>query len=219
MLAAGLWGVAVPAFAQLSASVSVDSDYRYRGLSVSDHRPAIRLDLDYDHSSGAYGGLSLIGARDTVYGNMALSYVGYAGYAWQTRSGPAWEAGLSAHHFRDGADYDFGEIYGGLVARAFTARVYYAPHYYGGRVGTLYSEFTTSKRLSPNWRAFLRGGVLTPLDGARRRERYDLRAGLAVSVSHYEIQAAWSKTAPLPAYRGHEADSGDALVLSTSAFF
>jgi len=212
-------GMAAPALAQLSSSLSVDSDYRYRGLSVSDHRPAVRLDLDYDHASGAYGGLSLVGARDTAYGNVALSYVAYAGYVWQARTGPAWEAGVSKTHIRDGADYDFTELYGGMVARGFTARLYYAPHYYGGHIRTLYSEFSTSKRLSTNWRAFLRGGVLTPLDGWHRRERYDLRAGLAISLSHYEIQAAWSKTNPLPAYREHPADKGDALVLSASAFF
>ncbi len=106
-----------------------------------------------------------------------------------------------------------------MIGRSFTARLYYTPHYYGGRTKTLYSEFSTSKRLSPNWRAFLRGGALTPLNGWSRHERYDVRAGLAVSLSHYEIQAAWSRTNPLPAYHGHPADVGDALVLSATCFF
>ncbi len=210
---------AAPAMAQISTSLSVDSDYRYRGISLSNARPAMRLNLAYDHASGAYGGVSLIGTRADSYGDIGLSYVGYAGYVWQTRNGPSLEAGISDTHIRDTFTYDYNEVYGGVITQAFTARVYYAPHYYGGRTRTLYSEFDTAKRLSPDWRAFLHAGVLTPLNGARRRERYDVRAGLAVSLSHYELQAAWSRTAPAPVYFARRPDNGDALVLSATCFF
>jgi hypothetical protein len=215
--AAVLLLAAAPASAQLSSSLSVDSDYRYRGLSLSDVRPAVRLNLAYDPSGGAYGGLSLIGTRDGTYGDIGLSSVVYAGYVWQTRNGPAWEAGISHTHIRDGVNYDYDEVYGGVITQAFTARAYYSPHYYGGRTRTLYDEVNTGKRLSANWRAFLHAGMLTPLNGVYRRERYDLRAGLAVSLSHYEIQAAWSKSNP--AYFARRPDDGDALVLSASCFF
>ena len=217
--AAALTVAAAPAIAQISSSLSVDSDYRYRGLSLSNFRPAVRLNLTYDHASGAYGGVSLIGTRDAPYGDVGVSSIGYVGYAWQMHNGPAWEAGITDTHIRDGADYHYDEVYGGVIAQAFTARVYYTPHYYGGRMHTMYSEFDTAKRLSSDWRAFLHAGVLTPLNGLRRRERYDVRAGVAVSLSHYEIQAAWSHTNPVPAYFEHRADDGDALVLSASCFF
>ena len=219
LVAAAFGLMAASAHAQISSSLSIDSDYRYRGVSLSNFRPDIRLNLAYDHTSGAYGGVSLIGTRTTSYGDVGLSYIGYAGYVWQTRAGPSLEAGISQTHIHDGVDYDDSEVYGGLIAQAFTARVYYAPHYYGGRERTLYSEVDTAKRLSPNWRAFVHAGLLTPLNGLRRRERYDLRTGLAVTVSHYELQAAWSRTAPSPVYFAHRPDDGDALVLSASCFF
>ncbi len=219
LLAILMAAVAAPALAQLSSSLSVDSDYIYRGLSLSRDRPVVRLDLSYDHSSGAYGGVSLIGMRDTPAGDIGLSYIGYAGYVWQPLQGPSWEAGISDTHIRNGAEYDNTEVYGGLITRAFTARVYYAPHYYGSRLRTLYSELGTSRRLTPNWRTFVHAGMLTPLDGVNRRERYDVRAGLAVTVSHYEIEAAWSKAFPVPGYISRRSGSGDALVLSASSFF
>ncbi len=208
-----------PALAQTSASLSVDSDYRYRGITLSRSRPVVRLNLAYDQSGGAYAGVSVIGARDVSYGDVAVSAIGYAGYVWQPKQGPSWEAGVSATHIRDGSDYDYAEVYGGMITRALTARVSYSPHYYGGRMRTLYSEIDTAKRLAPNWRAFLHAGALTPLSGARRGERYDVRAGLAFSVSAYEIQAAWSHTNPVGAYFARRPDDGDALVLSVSRFF
>lgn len=218
-VAAVLMLAAAPAIAQISASVSVDSDYRYRGVSLSNSRPDVRLNLAYDHSGGAYGGVSLIGTRADSYGNVGLSYIGYAGYAWRTRQGPSWEVGVSDTHIRDRFDYNYTELYGGLITQAFTARVYYAPHYYGSRTRTVYGEVDTAKRLSSNWRAFLHAGVLTPLNGVHPRERYDVRAGLAVSLSHYELQAAWSRTVPAPVYFARRPDDGDALVLSASCFF
>ncbi len=216
---AALMLAAAPAIAQVSASVSVDSDYRYRGISLSNSRPAVRLNLAYDQAGGAYGGVSLIGTRADSYGNIGLSYVGYAGYVWQSRRGPSWEAGISDTHIHDTFNYDYNEVYAGLITQAFTARVYYAPHYYGSRQRALYSEVATAKRLSSNWRAFLHAGALTPLNGTWRRERYDVRAGLAVSLSHYELQAAWSHTVPAPVYFARRPDDGDALVLSASCFF
>jgi uncharacterized protein (TIGR02001 family) len=210
---------AAPALAQLSSSLSVESDYIYRGLSLSRDRPVARLDLSYDHSGGAYGGASLIGMRDTPGGDIGLSYVGYAGYVWQTVQGPSWETGISDTHIRNGADYDNTEVYGGVITRVFTARVYYAPHYDGSRMRTLYSELGTSRRLTPNWRTFAHAGVLTPLDGIYRRERYDIRAGLGVTVSQYEVEAAWSRAFPLPDYLSHRPGDGNALVLSVSSFF
>jgi len=210
---------AAPACAQLTSSLSADSDYRYRGISLSRQRPVVRLDLAYDDSSGAYGGASLIGMRDEAYDRLGLSYVAYAGYAWQPQRGPSWEAGMTDTHIRNGADYDYNEVYGGIITRGFTVRLYYAPHYYGSHMHTLYSEVSTSRRLAPNLRAFLRAGLLTPLNGPYRRERYDARAGLALSLGRYEFQAAWSRTNPLGGYWPRRPDKGDALVLSASRFF
>ncbi len=216
---AALMLAAAPAMAQISSSLSIDSDYRYRGISLSNARPAVRLNLAYDPAGGAYGGVSLIGTRADSYDTIGVSYIGYAGYVWQTRQGPAWEAGIADTHIHDTFDYRYNEVYGGVITQAFTARIYYAPHYYGSRTRTVYSEFDTGKRLSPDWRAFLHAGVLTPLNGLRRRERYDLQAGLAVSISHYELRAAWSRTIPAPVYFARRPDDGDALVLSASCFF
>ncbi len=64
-LALGLaLSLARPAHAQFSGAVSLQSDYRYRGISLTERQPVVSLDLAYDHASGAYAGASAIGVNE-----------------------------------------------------------------------------------------------------------------------------------------------------------
>src|SRR5215470_11326006 len=45
------------AHAQISASVAAVSDYRFRGISQSDRKPALQGSVAYDHPSGLFAGL------------------------------------------------------------------------------------------------------------------------------------------------------------------
>src|SRR5436190_194451 len=49
---------ASPATAQAGVAVSIFSDDRFRGYSLSDGRPVGILDLSYDAANGLYGALS-----------------------------------------------------------------------------------------------------------------------------------------------------------------
>ena len=49
--------------AQVAGSVGVVSDYRYRGMSLSDGRPAVQLSIDRDFAAGTYAGLMLSSVR------------------------------------------------------------------------------------------------------------------------------------------------------------
>ncbi len=205
-----------PARAQLSGSVSVESDYRFRGVSLSDGRPDVRLNLSYDSPGGAYAGLSLIGARDAGGRTSVAGYIDYAGYISSPVKGLAWEAGASQVHFRQREAYDYSEVYAGLVGDRFSARLSYSPRYYGRDEATLYADLSTSRRLSPHWRVVAHAGVLTPLNGLYRGERYDVRAGVAVSLRNYEVQLAWTRATP---FSGRPGDDSDAVVASASYFF
>lgn len=214
LLALGLC-LALPARAQLAASVSVDSDYRFRGVTLSDNKPAARLNLSYDNMSGAYAGLSAFAAEKTGY----VGAIAYAGYVWRPLTGPALEAGASYTQIREHYPYTYAEIYTGIITRALTARLYYSPDYFGGHTHTLYADLNSGRQLSPHWRAFVHGGMLNPLSSPVRRPRYDVRAGVAVSISHYELQLAWSHTSPNRAYAWHPADDGDAVIATATSYF
>ena len=205
--------------ARLTGQVSIDSDYRFRGISIDHGQPAAHLDLAWDGGGGAYAGASFITSQNRQGGLSGLGMLGYAGYVWRPIKGPAWEAGVSARHFRDDYSYDYDEVYAGLLMQNFTARLSWSPHGIGRRGQTLYSEIDSGARLSPHWRTFVHAGVLSALSGPRTRTRYDVRTGLAANFGDYEIQAALSRTNPVPAYGSHEADDGTALVVSASRFF
>lgn len=217
MAVAGLLGamVAAPAQSRPSLSVSLDSDYRFRGYTLSQNQPDIRLQLAYDHDSGAYAGLSAVATRRAGL----AGYIGYAGYVWRPARGPKWEAGVTAMHVRDHFDYDYSEIYGGVDAQSFTARVYYSPNYFNSHSRTLYTEINTGKQISSRWRVFAHAGYLTPLSGRLHENRYDLRAGASLSLSHYVFQASLSQSTPQEAYPYHRAESGSAVMVSVSDFF
>ncbi len=207
-----------PCHAQIAASIAADSDYRFRGISLSDHRADLRLNLSYDGppilgGNTGYAGLSLITADGPS------GYVAYAGLVSKQRDGRSWEAGLTHLHFQDRDTYDYSEVYAGLITDNFSARLSYSPRYFGRDMSTLYTDLSAGRRLSPHVRVFAHAGALTPLTGRYRHERYDLRAGLAASVANYEVQLAVTRANPIRDYTGRVLDTGNAVVLTTSAFF
>jgi hypothetical protein len=69
------------ALAQLSLSLTSETDHRVRGVSLSGGKPSVRLGAAYDHPSGVYGGAAMLfgrprGGRPGLVGHMA--YLGYA---------------------------------------------------------------------------------------------------------------------------------------------
>ena len=84
-----------PAIAQVGAGVSLESDYRFRGPSLSDRRPVLSLNLSYDHSSGAYAGASAIVADTRYQGVEALGFMEYAGFVKRLGDSLALDVGVS----------------------------------------------------------------------------------------------------------------------------
>ena len=217
--ALALCALAGQARAQLAASAAVDSDYRFRGLTLSQGQPDLRLNLSFDHKSGAYGGISLITSQGYDGDRAMTGDIEYAGVVSARRHGLAWEAGVTHSHIQGRGVYDYSEVYGGMLGEHFSARLSWSPSYYGRNRQTLYADFSTSARLSSHWRVFGHAGALTPLSGPTRRERYDVRGGVAADIGRYEVQVAWTKTNPLIVYPATKLDDGEGIVVSLSAFF
>lgn len=179
------------AAAQTSGSVALQSDYRFRGLSLSDGQPSAQLGLNYDHPQGWYAGAQAACAnlreRDlaqlTVYGGMAR----------RLASGWSWEAGASASRFSRAHDSDYGEWYAGLASERLGVRLYVSPHYFGRDLRTAYAEANGFYPLHDKLKLVAHGGVLRylPRDGADLPARYDARLGLAQSLDDWNVQLAW----------------------------
>ncbi|PHV04340.1 hypothetical protein CSQ96_26425 [Janthinobacterium sp. BJB412] len=136
--------------AQTSGSVTLSSDYRWRGESLSDGRAASQLAVNYDNAAGWYGGAQLASVR--LRERDGAQAITYAGLARRQASGWSWEAGASATvHSRDHAS-DYREGFVGLAGERLGVRLSLAPRYLGRDLRSAYLElksYATSAYSAP----------------------------------------------------------------------
>lgn len=127
---ADLWG----------GSLGVTSDYIVRGISRSDDRAALQLDLHYMNSAGLVAGVFASNARidPDQPGDVELN--AFAGFAWTT--GGDWRGKILASHYaypwnRAGSGYDYDELDADLAYRDWlgVTLIYSpnAPRYFSAR--------------------------------------------------------------------------------------
>src|SRR5205809_1401108 len=117
--------------AQLSGSVSVVSDYRYRGISLSDNEPAAQLGVTYDDATGWYAGAFVSTTKSAAYDTRGAQLISFAGYAWRMPSGLSLDVGADYSVVTATPRYNYPEVYAGFAFQNVSARLYYAPRYFG----------------------------------------------------------------------------------------
>jgi uncharacterized protein (TIGR02001 family) len=199
---------AAAAHAQFGGSVGLDSDYRYRGVSLSDSRPSPRLTLNYDATQHWYAGASATRAALTPT-ETYTQWSGYAGLTTQPVGGRSFEIGLDGSHFAGLSAFDFAEVYAGVLAQTWSARIYYAPDYYGHRTQVAYVEGNAFVPIARGVRWFAHVGALAPLQGASddaAKPRFDVSLGAGLALSGVDLHlavVAVTRRGPYPAvYNG-----------------
>lgn len=211
----------------MALSATLASDYRYRGVSLSDRMPALSVTAAYDHPSGAY--LSLEGvAADTAHdGVRALGYQAYAGYAQRFGDGASWDVGVTHYdltgYFQPRYRAKYTEVYAGVAWPVVSAHLYYSPDYLGEGEATLYGSLDAAANRGAGWRLFAHAGLLAPVrtDAGSdiRRPQLDLRAGVARRLAGFELQLAATAVGPNADYPTNHRQSHEALVVSVSRAF
>jgi len=193
--------------AQFSATISADSDYRFRGVVLNGSRPTVRLTGNFDTESGWYAGASASRAQ-IAQGDRYAQLVGYGGYAIRAFEGRSWDLGATYSHFFGDTAYDYGELYTGLVSERWSLRLNYSPDYYGRNVQTAYLDASGHVPLDNFLRLAAHVGLMVPLTsrggaGPRaNRTRADFRAGAGWTMGNADLQIAWTTTTrggPFPA--------------------
>lgn len=222
-LALGLAANAQAADAQFSGAVSADSDYRLRGVSLSDRQPVASLSFAYDHPSGAYAGAAMV-ARDPLNdGGRLLGHMEYVGYAVRGRGGYDWDVGVNNQDFAPYGPQRFhlrySEVYVGVSRGDLSAHLYYSPNYLRSWGTTAYLDLNAVLRPAANWRVTGHAGALVPMGrgDAPVSTRYDLRLGVARDIEAGEIRANLTTAFPTPHLLSSRA--GPAVVLGASVFF
>lgn len=186
---------ALPAAAQwdVSGSVSLQSEYRYRGQTPGDSALSPQLTLNADHASGLYAGGYAAAMRIGEIDGYKLQ--AYAGYAQRLSSGLSWEAGCSRITYTQSHSNDFHECYGGLNGERISARLSYSPRYLGWSARVLYAEANLFTPFTERINLVAHGGLLYNLDngtwpGIPARSRYDIKLGVAIPFGNWTVQAA-----------------------------
>ena len=215
---------AAPADAQVTGSLSVESDVRFRGYSVGSGDPAATIDLGYDHESGAYLNGSATAGFDESDPAL-LAYQLNAGYAARISPSVSIDAGVVRSWYTrrsSVADAHYTEVYLGVTAHGFASRVYYSPDYLRPGVHTLYAEVQTTLSLAPGWRLSGHAGLLTHLTDPPRytpREHYDWRLTLGRELGRVDLRATLSGAGPGNDYYSGRRRSATALTFGASLPF
>ena len=203
------------ASAEVSGHIALLSDYRYRGESLSDNRPALQAGLDYQHSSGVFVG----GLASSVRVDPAVSGLGgqlYGGYAHAVDERLSWELGAITYLFpRPSTEpgYQYTEGFVGGSYENFTARAYYSDSYFGAGGRAAYLEMNASRPVTARIVAFVHLGYLghhesrPPSYPRQDHSLFDARGGLEIELSGFTVELSvvgtTAQTNACPAGTGH----------------
>lgn len=200
-LACALLAGAGGAEAQVSGSATLVSDYRFRGISLSDERPAVQLALSYDHESGAYAGAFASSVR-LAPEEGGVQALGYAGYAARGLGRLSWDIGAAYSHFSRPGGYSYAEYHVGAAGTDWSARLSYAPRYFGQTAAAVYAEVNLTPGSERALVPLLHVGWLRRESPPYyvERSRWDARIGVAYSLELLTFQLSWGTASDAGSY-------------------
>lgn len=195
---------AAPVRAEIGTGLSILSDSRFRGYSLSQGRPVMSLDLSYDDAEGPYVNGKLSAAATEESGVRFLSFTGNIGYARKLRIGSTLDVGIIHSRltrysgYGDAANYT--EIYTGLIGKHLSVHIHYSPHYFRSGLSTVYADISAVTRPLPKWRINGHYGLLTQVGGERPRNisrvHHDWRLSITREAGPLDLQLALTGGAP-----------------------
>ena len=206
-MAGTAWLPPTAARAQAAASLSVESDYRLRGLSITGDRPAASLALSYDFAGGAYAGGSVIAAAPPGHELGVLGHIEYLGYVLKTEPGRTLDFGVTDTQWTSYSpappalygggqvshDIHYSEVYAAAATEHLRASVQYSPNYIATRTQAFYFDLSGSANPAPNWRVFAHAGYLDPIrpsDLPAFHTRSDWRVGVSRAIGPASLHVA-----------------------------
>ncbi|BBM01094.1 TorF family putative porin [Microbulbifer sp. GL-2] len=118
--------------ASFSVNAGLVSDYKFRGISQSDGRPAIQAGMDLEFGNGFYVG-TWASQVDFDYGNDETDYEQdfYAGFSADLNDSVSYDVGYVYYAYHgSGRDEDYQEIYGSLSFSDLTLGLAYSDDYW-----------------------------------------------------------------------------------------
>ncbi|QVQ27963.1 TorF family putative porin [Achromobacter deleyi] len=143
----------------LSGNATIVSDYRFRGYSQTDFRPAAQLGFDLTHSSGFYLGNWNSNVSSFVFtdGNLEMDF--YGGWKGDVGGGFTLDAGVLHYYYPGssspkGGNYNNTDIYLGASYGNYSLKYSYTPSDFFSTPdskGTWYLDGTATFDLGDGW--------------------------------------------------------------------
>jgi uncharacterized protein (TIGR02001 family) len=196
--AVALWFAlaAVDASAQISGSLTLVSDYRFRGISLSHNRPAAQLGVAYDDAQSWYAGAfaSTVQLADPI--NRQLQTTAFVGYVRRFPSGLSSEVGADYSTFTGPHGYSYPEVYWGIASENLSGRVYYSPRYFGQVSDAIYGEVNAVQPLFDRVRLLAHAGALRNKSESiytvqAAHPVFDARVGVGIDFDQFNVQVSW----------------------------
>ena len=149
-----------PACAQVSGSVTLLSDFRYRGTSLSDGLPTAQATWPGIAATAGMAGLQLTRVRFMYPGaRLELQTIPYLGYVHRLRAGLSAEAACSTRGYSTRTPTTSRTSMSGCRGGQLRSRLSWTPHYFG-QSPAWYAELDGSHALRTPWRVIGHVGVL-----------------------------------------------------------
>jgi uncharacterized protein (TIGR02001 family) len=205
----------------VGAAVSVFSDSRLRGYSLSGGHPVGTIDLSYDDPSGFYAATSVSAVASSYDGIKPLGLQLNGGYAKRlagvTLDFGAIYSSYSHYSSRESAN-SYTEIYAGAAYKFLSSRIAFSPHYFEGGARTLYGEIDAN--FSPTRKLHVTGhaGLLVPISyrGEDPSNQYDWRVGISRDAGKATLHVIGSGGGPGRDYYDGRSHSRNALTVGIS---
>lgn len=179
----------------LSANAGIFTEYRFRGLSLSDHDPAIQGGFDLEHESGFYVGTW--GSSIEPVGSSELELDIYAGYASEI-GGLSTDIGILAYTYPGADNTTYIEAYGSIggtlqdtLEWTLGAAYVWDQENVGG-TDNIYVYLDGSMPLGET--PFSLAGHVAYEDGAFGDEKWDWSAGVSYAFEQFELSVSYVDT-------------------------
>ncbi|HMN78051.1 MAG TPA: TorF family putative porin [Burkholderiaceae bacterium] len=195
-----------------SANIGLFSDYRFRGISQTDRKPALQGGFDLAHSSGLYAGNWNSNVDSALFNGANLEMDFYGGYKHAFDGGFGLDLGVIYYYYPNSGSSPVGstridntELYIGASYGPVSLKYNYAVSDFFGTPdssGSSYLDAGFAYDLGHNFGLvahygyqWLRGGaVVTQIDGSTANNISDWKLGLTYTIDGWVIGLAYVAT-------------------------
>ncbi len=200
------------AHAEVTGTVTVVSDYVFRGITQSAEDPALQGSIDWAHDSGLYVGAWASCCLDFGDGAATDNEIDvYAGWSGGAEGGFGYDVGFVYYYYEpDDDDIEYYEIYFGGSYGAFDAKFWYADDYVNSGESSMYIEGNVTYPLPHDFTLLAHvgynfGDAFEAIDN----EYIDYSIGVGYSFQHFDLELKYIDT---------DIDEGDALFSGDEVF-